>query len=199
MGRYIKKDRRSYDTSGRSSDGGGKKVFNEWLDATGIRNHAFVALFDKHKVADTLEQWQAYKIAGNVTSVKGFCSLLCSFSGEKKRWATCYPGRKDQETFQPFFDGLHGKIFCDRKRNCAADAYFEIEKHVYRPSYMRKHEICIAGNKGAVAKLLRMPCLLFDDQKTNLRAVQQSGEHSTLLSRVTPFLMGSLRVWPAAA
>ena len=178
MVRYIDKHHRRFDKNRRRSHAGGTKVFKEWLEATRMRSHAYVALFDKHKVVDALSHWQARKAAEHVNSVQGFGKILCSFSGEKKRWETCNPVRRDKETFQPFIDALDGKIFCDRKRPHAKDAYFKIEEHVYRPSYMRKHEICIAGNKGAVPKLLRMPCLLFDDQKTNIMAVQESDEHS---------------------
>ena len=142
----------------------GEDVWKEFCSCTGI-THATTrtaVMFDLHDVTDTMTHEEAARTGVEIDYLEHTVMLACSYG---KRNRTRMFNRAAE--WYPMIAECDGHIFTDFR-----DGWYKTVD-IYRESWMDKTCIAVRGDKGQVAKLLEMPCLLFDDKEDNIRTLRK--------------------------
>ena len=154
----------------------GHKVWNEFLQATGINVANTVALFDKHDVIDTLNREEAIESGCDLEHGVGVRNLVCSYG-------TCH--RKEtfdkNKVWYPFVNEMDGFIFTDQRK---AEGRYYNQINIYREDWMGITCIGVKGDKGQVAELIGKPVVLFDDKEENIRLLRDRSTAHTVMDGV---------------
>ena len=148
---------------------GGNHTWREWIHRIGATHAAteVVAMFDKHHVVDTLNWQDAVHTGNHMDHMDDVSSVICSYgrSHQRDTW------RRDADWF-PFVCQIDGAVFTLTRDN----GYRMVD--IEQVEGCGPHVITFSGDKGQVAGLLPLPCILFDDKEENVRQVQCKGYQS---------------------
>lgn len=175
-----------YSDAGELAIGDGKEVWEEFCSCTGIR-HATTrraVLFDLHNVINTMNHEEAARTGVELDYLENTVTLACSY-GHRNRQGMF---NRNAE-WCPMIAECDGHIFTDFREGW----YSTVD--IYRNDWMNKTCIAVTGDKGQVAKLLEMPCLLFDDKEDNIRTVWKRSTWENPLSGVV-VRRGRKARWP---
>ena len=144
---------------------GGRCIFDQFCNDTGLVQCNSVSLYDHPNVVDQMSKNTAIEVGVDLDHLVDHCSFLLSYGFSHRRDAF-----DDCRTCYPMIELLDGYIFTDIRHNQSSVV------HVYQDSWMR--EICkrcivigVRGDKGQVAQLLNKPAIIFDDREDNVRQV----------------------------
>ena len=153
----------------------GKRIWEEFTHATYIDHEStqVVALFDQHDVVDTMTYDQAATVGVGIEHIDNVVPLICSF-GKAHRKETF----NEHAEWSPMVDECKGYVFTDYR-----DGFYRTVD-VYKEDWMMDNCIGVKGDKGQVAALFGLPCVLFDDKEDNIRTLRKRSTPETPLDGV---------------
>ena len=139
----------------------GNAEWREFLVASQMCYWRAAALMDLHNVVDTFNWQEAARVGVDIDHHDHLGGYLLSY-GRNDREQAFDP----DEPYTPLMTELNGKIFTDYGVGCRKTV------DIYREPWMKPDTIGVKGDKGQVAQLLGIPCLLFDDRKEHIDLVR---------------------------
>ena len=164
-----------YSDAGELAIRHGKHVWREFCSCTGISNATIrsAVMLDFHDVIDTMNHEEAARTGVELDHLENTVTLACSYGHSKRE----HMFDRDAE-WCPMIAECDGHIFTDYREG------WHRTVDIYREDWMQKTCIAVRGDKGQVAKLLEMPCLLFDDKEDNIRTVLKRNTRENPLNGV---------------
>ena len=152
---------------------GGYELWREFLEASNMRYWRCAAALDLHNVIDTLTWDQASHIGIHIDHNHHLGGLMLS-KGRQYREGCL----NADHAYWPLVDQLDGFIFTD----------YDKGRHntvrIYRDTWMMPDTIAVKGDKGQIAQLLGIPCLLFDDKWQNIDLMRERSSKNCILEGV---------------
>ena len=157
----------------------------EFWEATNMHCVRACGCFDMHGVADQLLCREEAKWSGiSLDHVDDTMCVILSF-GFSHRKDTVFPS--ENVPWDPFINEMDGYIFTDYRDGRVGERKDrwcqQWQQYVYREEWMPVNAFSIKGCKGHLPWLFgtrysNMPCLLFDDKRSNLHSLTRRDDSS---------------------